>query len=287
MAGDDIRSMSEKLAADPMSLVFIPLAEALLGRGDLAHAARVAQRGASKHPNRADSHDLVARIALAQGDEPRAEEAWTSVLAIDPGFGTAHRGLGLVRYRQGRLDEALGHLTAAVQDDPNDAAVRAALDAVHGVVRSRDQRATGVLEAAVAAAVAAVPADPTPDDPGSSAAALFDPVLEETKQVALLLDQDGLVAAGSYMTAEGHDLGAEIGAHLSGVGDEADRAIRHFGLGKWTRLAIETEAAAVNMAPIGDAVVLVAAPREVPLGFVRRTLERCVMVARDWLGGAA
>jgi predicted regulator of Ras-like GTPase activity (Roadblock/LC7/MglB family) len=288
LAADDIRSMSEQLAADPQSLVFIPLAEALLGRGDLAHAARVAQRGAAKHPQRADAHDLVARIALAQGDEGRAEAAWTSVLALDPGFGTAHRGLGLVRYRQGRLDEALGHLAAAAQDDPNDAAVRAALDAVQGVVRSRDARATGVLEAAVAAAAASTPApeEPHADDAGTSAAALFDPILEDTKQVALLLDQDGLVAAGSYMTAEGQDLGAEIGAHLSGVGDEADRAIRHFGLGKWTRIAIETEAAAVNMAPIGEAVVLVAAPREVPLGFVRRTLERCVAIAREWLGGA-
>jgi predicted regulator of Ras-like GTPase activity (Roadblock/LC7/MglB family) len=222
----------------------------------------VAQRGASKHPRRTDAHDLVARIALAMGDEPRAEEAWGAVLAIDPDFGTAHRGLGLVRYRQGRLDEAVGHLTAAAEDDPGDETVRAALAAVHGVVQARD-------------------------DQGTSAAALFDPVLEETKQVALLLDADGLVSAGSYSTAEGEDLGATIGAHLSGVGDEADRAIRHFGLGRWTRIAIESEAAAFTMSPVGESVMLVAAPRDVPLGFVRRTLDRCLAVARDWLGSAA
>jgi predicted regulator of Ras-like GTPase activity (Roadblock/LC7/MglB family) len=254
LAAEDIRTMSEQLAADPQSLVFIPLAEALLARGE--------QRGAAKHIQRADAHDLVARIALAMGDEPRAEDSWAAVLAIDPNFGTAHRGLGLVRFHQGRLEEAMGHLTAAAHDDPGDEAVRAALDAVQGVVAARDGR-------------------------GASAAALFDPVLEETKQVALLLDADGLVAAGSYQTAEGEDLGASIGAHLSGVGDEADRAIRHFGLGKWTRIVIESEAAAFTMSPVGDAVMLVAAPRDVPLGFVRRTLERCVAVARDWLGGAS
>ncbi len=289
MLADDIRSMSETLAADPQSLVFVPLAEALLGRGDLAHAARVAQRGAARHPNRADARDLVARIALAQGDEPRAEQAWESVLLIDPAFGTAHRGLGLVRYRQGRLDDALMHLTTASHDDPADTTVRAALEAVHGVVRTRDARATGVLEAAVAAAAASTPTDDRAghDAGGESAAALFDPILEESKQVALLLDAEGLVAAGQYMTADGTDLGAEIGAHLSGVGDEADRAIRHFGLGKWTRLAIETEAAAVAMAPIGDSVLLVAAPRDVPLGFVRRTLERCLILSRQWLGEGA
>ena len=41
------------------------------------------------------------------------------------------------------------------------------------------------------------------------------------------------------------------------------------------------------MAPLKEYAVLVAAPKDVPLGFVRRTLERCLGVARDWLGGRA
>ena len=117
----------------------------------------------------------------------------------------------------------------------------------------------------------------------ASAAALFDPILEDSKQVALLLDAEGLISAGEYRTAEGADLGPEMGAHLTGVSDEADRAMRHFGLGAWTRMVIETEAAVVAMAPVADAMMLVAAPRDVPLGFARRTLERCLGVARTWL----
>lgn len=267
MAADDIRTLSEQLAADPQSLVFIPLAEALLARGDLVLAASVAQRGAARHATRSDAHDLVARIALAQGDESRAESEWESVLALDPHFGTAHRGLGLVRYRQGRLEEALRHLTQAAADDPADDAVRAALGAVRRVVESR---ASSSMEA-------------VPDDAaGESAAALFDPILGDSRQVALLLDAEGLVAAGEYRTADGADLGPEMGAHLSGVSDEADRAMRHFGFGAWTRMVIETEAAAVAMAPVHDAMLLVAAPRDVPLGFARRTLDRCLAVARTW-----
>lgn len=264
MSADEIRTLSEQLAADPQSLVFIPLAEALLARGDLVNAASVAQRGATRHSGRTEAHDLVARIALAQGDETRAESAWESVLLLEPGFGTAHRGLGLVRYRQGRLDEALEHLAQAAQDDPADERVRTALEAVRLAVAARTPR--------------------VPDRAGASAAGLFDPILDDSKQVALLLDAEGLVAAGEYRTAEGDDLGPEMGAHLSGVGDEADRAMRHFGLGAWTRMVIETEAAAVAMAPVDGAMMLVAAPREVPLGFARRTLERCVGVARTWLG---
>jgi predicted regulator of Ras-like GTPase activity (Roadblock/LC7/MglB family) len=126
-----------------------------------------------------------------------------------------------------------------------------------------------------------------PVDPaGESPDRLFDHVLEDSKQVALLLDRDGLVAAGNYVTGDGRDLGTELGAHLSGVGEEAERAMRHFKLGLWTRLVIETEAATIEMAPTDTGAVLIAASREVPLGFVRRTLDRCLAVARKWLGEA-
>ena len=299
MSGDDIHAMSEQLAVEPSSLVFLPLAEELLARGDLPRALRVAQRGAARHAGRLDAHDLVARIALAQGDELLAEQSWATVLAIDPTFGTAHRGIGLLRYRQGRLEEARDHLAYAQHQDPSDGTVRTALEAVLGVIAQRD--AAGGLAATAGAPEGASP-DPmadteaptapmepvhAPDPHGESAARLFDPVLDDSKQVALLLDRDGLVAAGQYVTADGHDLGSEIGAHLSGVGEEAERAMRHFKLGLWTRLVIETEAATIEMAPTDSGAVLVAASREVPLGFVRRTLDRCVVVARQWLGEGA
>jgi predicted regulator of Ras-like GTPase activity (Roadblock/LC7/MglB family) len=301
MSADSIHAMSETLAADPASLVFIPLAEALLGRGDLVHAARVAQRGMARHPGRVDAHDLVARIALAQGDEGRAEAAWRAVLGIDPSFGTAHRGLGLVRYRQGRLGEALEHLSAAAHEDPADATVRTALDAVRSVIAARGAAVPEPHVPEAHVPEAHLPADVAPTDEhpsagralehadvaGDSAAALFDPILADSKVVALLLDEYGLVAGGQYHTASGSDLGSEIGAHLTGVGEEAERAMRHFGLGQWTRLAIETEAATLAMAPTGTGAVLIAAPRDVPLGYVRRTLERCVAVARLWLGEVA
>lgn len=270
----DIRTMSEQLAADPSSLIFLPLAEQLLARGDLAHASRVARKGAERHAHRADVHDLVARIALAQGDEATAERAWRQSLAIAPEFGAAHRGLGFLCYRQGRWDEAETHLATARSATPGDPALEAAWEALHIARAEADVEATAT--AGTAAAVG-----------GQAAGQIFDAVLAESGQVALLLDRDGLVVAGQYVTVEGDDLGALIGAHLSGVGDEATRAMRHFGLGAWTRIALETEAATVVMAPTGDGVTLVAAPREVPLGLVRRTLEQCATLARQWLGGAA
>lgn len=280
MSPDDIRTMSEQLAADPSSLVFLPLGEALLARGELAHAARVARRGADRHGGRPDALDLIARVALAQGDASGAETAWTNALAVAPEFGAAHRGLGFLRYQQERFAEAEQHLGTARRASPNDPALEAAWRALQSA--QTEFRASAAL-ASIAPEVAAASAP----SGAAGAAALFDSVLGDSAQVALLLDRDGLVVAGRYETADGTDLGAVIGAHLSGVSDEAARAMRHFGLGAWTRIGLESEAATIVMAPAAEGVTLVAAPRAVPLGFVRRTLDQCAVRARQWLGGSA
>lgn len=270
----DVRTMSEQLADDPSSLVFLPLGEQLLARGDLATAARVARKGADRHAQRADAHDLVARVALSQGAEEDAERAWRTALGIATDFGPAHRGLGFLCYRQARWQEAEFHLGKARAATPGDPALEAAWEALH-VARSAETPRSSASVAAPALSGA------------EGAAALFDSALGDSSQVALLLDADGLVVAGAYLTGEGEDLGAVIGAHLSGVSDEAGRAMRHFGLGAWTRIALESEAATIVMAPAGEGVTLVAAPREVPLGFVRRTLDACAALATRWLGGGA
>ncbi len=269
MSVEAIRAMSELLAVDPASLVFLPLAEALLARGELANAYHVARRGADRHAHRADVHDLVARIALAQGDVVAAERAWREALAISADFGPAHRGLGFLCYQQERWADAEAHLARARQMTPGEPSLEAAWAALQQARRDATAVAVPVVEAP------------------AHAGALFDAALGDTSQVALLLDADGLVVAGTYATADGTDLGAVIGAHLSGVSDEAERAMRHFGLGAWTRILLESEAATLMMSPAQDGVTLVAAPREVPLGFVRRTLDQCQVLARRWLGEGA
>ncbi|MBX3175425.1 MAG: tetratricopeptide repeat protein [Gemmatimonadaceae bacterium] len=290
--------MSEELAQDPSSLVFLPLAEALLARGELANAARVARRGADRHPQRPDAHDVLARVALQQGDPAAAERAWRSALRLAPQFGPAHRGLGFLCYEQERWYEAEEHLAAARVATPGDPAIERAWEALQvawtEATSAPDPGPPPARASQPSAPVPVPPPEPEPRDPYApsprrsleAAAQLFVDSLDGTPQVALLLDADGLVNAGHYVTRSGEDLGSVIGAHLSGVSDEATRAMRHFGLGRWTRILLESEAATVVMAPTGDGVTLVAAPRDLPLGFVRRTLEQCATVARRWLEGA-
>ena len=109
-------------------------------------------------------------------------------------------------------------------------------------------------------------------------------MLGDARQAALLLDASGLVLAGAYLVEDGRDVAQAVGAELSGVSDEARRAMRHLALGDWTSLVFETEAATVALAPAaGDALLVVAAARETPLGLVRRVLDRASQRASGWL----
>lgn len=298
MATDDIRALSEALAADPASLAFVALGEALRRRGELDVALRVALRGAERHPERADAHDLVARVSVDRGELERAIVEWETVLRLAPGDPGARKGLGFICFQLGRLEEAAAHLGVALAASPDDGSLAAALQTVQSTLAERDDatdRATmQVSRHSVAAELdagrrAARPTIGLPMEvprPEADAGALFDELLEGTRSAALLLDGDGLVLAGRYVSADGRDLAAIIGAQLSGVSDEAGRAMRHLGLGAWRQIIFETEAASVAMAPSQDGVALVAAARPTPLGFVRRVLDRAVERAAEWMEGA-
>src|ERR671916_1875721 len=127
---DEIRRLSDELAHDPASLVFLQLADALRRTGQLDHALRIAARGVERHPSNADAHDLLARIAADRGELDRAFGAWEAVLRLAPTHVGARKGLGFICFQQGRLEEAEAHLSDAAQCDPGDAGVAAALSHV-------------------------------------------------------------------------------------------------------------------------------------------------------------
>lgn len=283
MATDDIRALSEALAADPASLAFVALGEALRRRGELDVALRVALRGAERHPERADAHDLVARVSVDRGELERAIVEWETVLRLAPGDAGARKGLGFICFQLGRLEEAAAHLGVALAANPEDGSLAAALQTVQAALAERDDSPERVTMH-VPRPTISLPMDVR--RPEADAGALFDDLIEGTRSAALLLDGDGLVLAGRYVSADGRDLAAIIGAQLSGVSDEAGRAMRHLGLGAWRQIIFESEAASVAMAPSQDGVALVAAARPTPLGFVRRVLERAVERAAEWMEGA-
>lgn len=290
---DDVSRLSDELARDPASLVFVPLGEALRRRGQRDLALRVAVRGLERHPHLADGHDLLARIAVDRGELQRAFDEWDMVLRLAPGHAGALRGMGFVCFQQGRLEEAERYLGAAAAAAPGDEGIIQALANVRAA-RARVEPTVGVS----AGQSAGDPTLETSNAPGHEPTLapheshderfLFVDVLSDADQTALLLDRDGLVLGGAYLDHDGNDVAQEVGAELSGVTDAARRATRHLALGDWTSIVFETEVAVVAMAPSpDDGLLLLATSRATPLGLVRRLLDRCVERAARWLGERA
>ena len=284
---DDIRRLSEELARDPASPVYLQLGEALRRGGQLDLALKVALRGLERHPHDADSHDLLARIAVDRDELERAFDEWDMVRRIAPDHLGARKGMGYVLFKQGRFAEAETYLAEASELDGEDEAVATALAMVRVKLRGdqRNQRGRKDQGESTPPARAPEPVDPVdPRDPFG----LFADLTADGEQTALLLDATGLVMAGTYLTQDGRDVAQEVGAELSGVSDEARRAMRHLGLGNWSSLTVETDAAVVAMAPMrDDALLLLAASKAMPLGLVHRVLDRCVARASAWLGKGA
>ena len=65
---EDIRALSAQYAADPTSLVFLRLGEALRLRGQLDAGLKVAVSGLSRYSHLPDAHDLYARILADRQD---------------------------------------------------------------------------------------------------------------------------------------------------------------------------------------------------------------------------
>jgi predicted regulator of Ras-like GTPase activity (Roadblock/LC7/MglB family) len=268
---DDVRRLSDELAQDPGSRVFVQLGETLRRQGQRELALKVTLRGLERHPHLADAHDLLARISADGGDIERAFDEWDMVLRLSPGHLGALKGMGFICFHRERFADAERYLAAAAASDPADAEVASALDHVRAA-HAEAARAQGVV---------------VPESLAHDSRYLFVDVLPDEAQTALLLDRDGLVLAGAYVGGDGRDVAQEVGAELSGVTDAARRTTRHLGMGDWTSIVFETEVAVVAMAPSPqDGLLVLATSCATPLGLVRRLLDRCAQHSRQWLDGS-
>ena len=280
---DQITRLSDELARDPASLVFLALAEQLRQNRELEVARKVALRGLDRHPHLASAHELLARIYADLGELDRAFDEWDMARQLAPALPGPRKGMGFVRFRQGRLDEAQRLLEDAVAVDPGDESAARALAAVRNQ-RHRNGNGSGngngIESGNGNGATTPVPSLSVAE----AARQLFASILGDGERTALLVDGAGLVVAGAYLTEDGHDVAAEIGAELSGVPEEAQRAAGHLALGSWRCVVFETEVATVAMAPVnGKHLLMLAAQRSEPLGYLRRMLERCADRADRWL----
>ena len=233
-AADEIRRWSSELAADPQSLAFADLAEALRQQGDLETAERLAVRGLERHPTHGPALSVLARIAEARGDLNAASAYWERARLHNP---TPTSGAANGSVPSPRTN---GHAATPV---------------------SAPGRVTGA--AYPTASYAAIP---------SFSVSIATPSRPEVVR-SLVADADGLLLASPQPSDDMGVLEA-MAAAVAGVGDDAARAMKHLNLGAWHALVLETagDFLALAPAPAGSLTVLSVAPH-VPVGRVRALLR--------------
>ncbi|HEX2092810.1 MAG TPA: roadblock/LC7 domain-containing protein [Longimicrobiaceae bacterium] len=286
---------SEEVARDPGTLAFLPLARVYRDAGRRNAALRLCLRGLERHPTNVEAHYLLGLLYREGGETVKAFDEWDMALSLDPEHVGARREIGLFCAERGEWGSALRHLELAAAADPGDHQVGEALARIRAGTGSRTpvpapEAAPGPAPAAPAPDPPAVPA-PAPAAGGAgrpasrweTAQGEFRALVEERGVVgALLLDGQGLVVAGE-MRVDGSDRAPEVAAALHGASGEAERALRHLGLGRWQGMLVETAEAVVRIAPVEDSLLAVAARREVPTGWVLRVAARARGVAERLL----
>ncbi len=279
---DDIRAMTAELAADPASLVFLQLAEALRRRGQLDAAHKVTRNGLARYPELAAAHDLAARILVDRGELDRAFEAWVTALKHDPALLPAHKGLGFLYFRANDAVSAERHLAYVAEADPADAGAQAALERLRAKSRraeepkseSREEQALPLLRPS---------ALPFELEGGEAEDSVF-AGLEGGSDSLLLVDGNGLRLGGGLKSPAGGDVAEAVAAQLAGVAKEAARTARLLSLGEWRGLAVESSGGSCYLvAPTPESLLFTARGPELPMGRVARLAERAAAAARRWM----
>jgi len=264
---EDIRALTQRLAAEPGSLVFLDLAEALRRRGQLDAAAAVVRGGLARYPQLAAGHDLLARVHTDRGEGDAAFDAWTEALRHDPRHVGALRGLAFLAFRAGDLVRAERHLQAAVELNPDDVGGAAALARVRAQL-GRESRVASPESAETL---------PSRDSQVATRDIAGEPA-------TILVDAHGLRLAGDMVSKDGVDVSDVVAAEVAGVAREAARAARLLDLGAWKSVALECAGTQLHLLPpTAETTLLARSDGETPGARLAVAAERAAQAARRWL----
>lgn len=127
-----IRRYEERLAKDPTSLAFAPLAEAYRKAGRTQEAIALCEDGLRRYPHYTTARVILAKAYLDAGNQDGALQELTSVVSRAPDDVQSHRLLVELAVKRGDLDRAVTHLERVVELDPADPDSRAQLELLQG-----------------------------------------------------------------------------------------------------------------------------------------------------------
>lgn len=100
---------------------------------------------------------------------------------------------------------------------------------------------------------------------------------------ALILDSQGLVMGGA-LSGEIGTQAESLGAILGGAIEEVLRTTQHLQFGQWKGVLLEADEAVLHFSPVGDGmIVLLAAQKNAPTGWVLRSAQQAVGIATRFL----
>ena len=122
-----IRRQEERLARDPSSLAFAQLADLYRKAGRPHAAVALCRDGLARYPHYTTARLILAKALAADEQLAAALVELNAILAVSPRDVQCHQLAAEIHRRLGRIDEAVNHLEAAADLDPEDRESRALL----------------------------------------------------------------------------------------------------------------------------------------------------------------
>jgi len=116
----EIEKLTERIAKDPKSKLFVPLAEEHKKAGDIETAIRVLTEGLKHNPGYVTGRSFLGRLLMDKGDLAGAQKELEEVIKTIPDNLLAQRKLGDIYVLQGRGADALPRYKAAFALNPGD-----------------------------------------------------------------------------------------------------------------------------------------------------------------------
>ncbi|NTW65539.1 MAG: tetratricopeptide repeat protein [Nitrospirae bacterium] len=116
----EIAKLTERIAKDPKSKLFVPLAEEHKKAGDLEMAIQVLTEGLRSNPGYVTARSFLGRLLMDKGDLTGAQKELEEVIKAIPDNLLAQRKLGDLYVLQGRSGDALQRYKAALALNPSD-----------------------------------------------------------------------------------------------------------------------------------------------------------------------
>jgi tetratricopeptide (TPR) repeat protein len=116
----EIVKLTERIAKDPKSKLFVPLAEEHKKAGDIETAIRVLTQGLKLNPGYVTARSFLGRLLMDTGDLAGAQKELEEVIKTIPDNLLAQRKLGDIYVLQGRGADALPRYKAALALNPGD-----------------------------------------------------------------------------------------------------------------------------------------------------------------------